>query len=144
MSLVTLRIVLCTSFSVSRSIVSPSSLVPTAYARSKNRRTPWMPLVCHGFTCSSGPMNISKRRKLVAVLLEEAPIDGARERPHGIAARLEVLERGQHDRQLALVDGDGLIVADLVRVAAARIARRLDGKVDRNGLAPVALAREDP
>ena len=31
----------------------------TFHERSRKRRTPSMPLVCQGFTCSSGPMNIS-------------------------------------------------------------------------------------
>src|SRR5207248_10126926 len=83
----------------------------------------------------------------LAVLLEETPIDRARERTRRISARLEVFEVGEHDGELAFGDGDGLVVANRMQVAPPRVALRVgqvDGEIDGNGFAPVALPREHP
>ncbi len=62
MSSVTFLIDLCTKRFVAKSYAAGSSVtapVLTFHTRSRNRATPSIPLVCHGFTASSGPMNIS-------------------------------------------------------------------------------------
>src|SRR5438876_11356800 len=82
-----------------------------------------------------------------AILLEEAPRNRARERPGRILAGAKVSELGQLERELGLVDRDGLVMADPVSVAPPWIGERLgqlDGEIDGDGLTPVALPREDP
>ncbi len=59
MSWVTLSIDLWTSFFVSASISVAVALPESLWQRSRKRRMPPMPSVFHGFTASSGPMNIS-------------------------------------------------------------------------------------
>src|SRR2546426_5630906 len=97
----------------------------------------------------AGPLRhgVGLARVPPAALLEEAPRNRARERPGRILAGAKVSELGQLERELGLVDGDGLIVADPVNAAVPRIDERLgqlDGEVDGDGLTPVALPREDP
>ena len=79
--------------------------------------------------------------------LEEAPVADARERAGRVLARVVIGELGQAQRQLGLVDRERLVIANRVRGPSPRVAGRvseLDRKVDRDGLAPVALTREDP
>mmetsp|Transcript_66760 Transcript_66760/g.161182 ORF Transcript_66760/g.161182 Transcript_66760/m.161182 type:complete len:863 (-) Transcript_66760:217-2805(-) len=81
------------------------------------------------------------------LLLEVAPVDAARQAALRVIARLEVGELGQLHRQLRLGHRLGQRVLDRVRRALARVAAGLvEGhrEDDRDGLAPVALAREDP
>src|SRR5262249_29049085 len=81
------------------------------------------------------------------VALEEAPVADARERAGRVLARVVIGELGQAQRQLGLVDRERLVIANRVRGRSPRVAGRvseLDRKVDRDGLAPVTLTREDP
>jgi hypothetical protein len=59
MSSLTFLMVWWRSRRVASSIVSTRGWRQTAWSRSRKRTTPWICEVCHGFTASSGPMNIS-------------------------------------------------------------------------------------
>ena len=97
----------------------------------------------------AGPLRhgVGLARVPVTAPLEEAPRHRARERPGRILAGAKVSELGQLERELGLVDRDGLVIPDPVSVAPPWIGERLgqlDGEIDGDGLTPVALPREDP
>src|ERR1019366_8125385 len=95
----------------------------------------------------AGPLRHRVRlaREPSAVSLEEAPVDGARQRTRRIVARSKVLEIGEHEGQLFDRDGLGLVVVNRERCPPCpRVALARDGEIDGDRLAPVPLPREHP
>ncbi len=95
----------------------------------------------------AGPLRHRVRlpRVPASVLQEEAPVAGARQRSRRVGAGLEVLEVRQLERKRALGDGDRSVVVDHGRsIWPARVTIAGHGEVNRNGLTPVPLPREDP